>query len=80
MMDSLVNIKNRLLTFMMDSYTNVIRNQTMSGETFPMKSLYRDGKFVMKGSEIAILDYIHNNHCYSMDHALKYEGYSVTPA
>lgn len=52
----------------------------MSNETFPMFRLLRDGKEVMKGSEFAILDYIHNHHCYSLSHACQYEGYSVNPA
>lgn len=52
----------------------------MSGETFPQFILSRDGKFVLQGSEFACLDYIHNNHCYSMEHACKYEGYALKPA
>jgi hypothetical protein len=40
-------------------------------------TLKRDGKEIIKGSEITLLQYIHNNHCYSMSHALRYEGYSV---
>jgi len=51
----------------------------MCNETFPMFILSRDNKEVMKGSEIDILDYIHNNHCYSLDHACAFEGYSVKP-
>lgn len=49
-------------------------------DSFPQFILKHDGKEVMKGSEIALLDYIHDNHCYSMSHACKYEGYSVIPA
>ena len=49
----------------------------MSNETFPMFILKRDGKEVTRGSEFALLDYIHNHHCFSMSHALAYEGYSV---
>lgn len=52
----------------------------MSGETFKIFILSRDGKEVMRGSEFAVLDFIHNRHSFSMDHAIKYEGYSVTPA
>lgn len=52
----------------------------MCNEHFPQFILYRDGKEIMKGSEIAIMDYIHNNHCYSFDHACAYEGYSIKPA
>lgn len=52
----------------------------MSGETFPLFILSRDGKEVKKGSEIALWDYIHNTHCYSVEHAIKYEGYEITPA
>lgn len=52
----------------------------MCNESFPIFILKRDNKEVMRGSEIACLDYIHNNHCYSMEHACKYEGYSLEKA
>ncbi len=52
----------------------------MSNETFPMFVLKRDGNEVKRGSEIALWDYIHDNHCYSVDHAIRYEGYTITPA
>ena len=38
-----------------------------------------DGKEVLEGTEIEIVDHIHNNHCYSVSHALKYEGYKIEP-
>lgn len=46
-------------------------------DSFPIFTLKRDGKEILKGSEITILDYIHMSHSFSLSHALKYEGYSV---
>src|SRR5258706_10834233 len=42
--------------------------------------LLHDGKFVMAGSSFEIARYIHRNHSYSVDHALKYEGYKMVPS
>jgi len=42
--------------------------------------LSRDGKEVMRGTEQEIWQWMHRNHSYSIDHALRYEGYSITPA
>jgi hypothetical protein len=42
--------------------------------------LLRDGKEIMRGSSFEIARYIHRNHSYSVDHALKHEGYSMVPA
>ncbi len=39
--------------------------------------LLRDGKEVMRGSSFDVAKYIHRNHSYSLDHALKYEGYKM---
>lgn len=39
--------------------------------------LLRDGKEVMRGYEDDCMKFIHKNHSYSFDHALKYEGYSI---
>ena len=39
--------------------------------------LYHDGKEIMRGKEFEILKYIHQHHSYSLNHALKYEGYSI---
>src|SRR5580704_4640067 len=41
--------------------------------------LSHDGKRVMSGTSFEIAAYIHRMHSYSVDHALKYEGYSVRP-
>jgi hypothetical protein len=41
--------------------------------------LRRDGKEVMRGTEHELVKYIHNHHSYSVSHALKYEGYTMTP-
>ena len=32
---------------------------------------------VARGSYIEMMEWIHRNHCYSLDHAIKYEGYSL---
>jgi hypothetical protein len=39
--------------------------------------LKRDGKEVVRGTELECMQYIHQNHCYSVDHAIKYEGYTL---
>lgn len=53
--------------------------------TYPTSSsgqyiLKRDGREVMRGTEQEIWQWIHRNHSYSIDHALRYEGYSIVPA
>jgi hypothetical protein len=40
-----------------------------------MWTLLRDGKEVFKGKEIECFRYIHTRHCYSLSHAIHYEGY-----
>jgi hypothetical protein len=40
--------------------------------------LKRDGEEVARGDEFALLKFIQRKHSYSMDHALRYEGYSVS--
>ena len=42
--------------------------------------LTRDGDYVLRGSQHAIAQHIHRNHCYSVDWAVKYEGYRIVPA
>ena len=38
----------------------------------------RDGLEVARlDSELAVMEYFHRSHPYSMSHALKYEGYTV---
>ena len=40
--------------------------------------LLRDGELVLEFSNSwDVYKYIHNNHSYSVDHALKYEGYEL---
>lgn len=39
--------------------------------------LYRDNKLMFFGTELECVEYIHRHHCYSIDHALKHEGYSL---
>lgn len=39
--------------------------------------LRRDGRYIMIGTEYECMNYIHRNHSYSMDHALRYEGYTI---
>ncbi len=41
--------------------------------------LKRDGAEVHRGTEREIWRYLHETHCYSVDHALKFEGYSIMP-
>lgn len=41
--------------------------------------LLRDGKETMRGTEQECWQFIHRFHCYSVEHALKYEGYSMEP-
>lgn len=41
--------------------------------------LYRDSQFIMRGTYFELVQYIHRMHCYSFDHAVKYEGYSTQP-
>jgi hypothetical protein len=45
-----------------------------------MWDLYRDGQYVTTGTSFDIASYIHKHHSYSVDHALKYEGYEMRPA
>lgn len=39
--------------------------------------LSRDGKFVMFGTIFECMEFIHTAHCYSLNHALTQEGYSL---
>lgn len=43
-----------------------------------MFTLYRDGKKVLSGTERDCWKYIHDNHSFSVWHALAWEGYSIT--
>lgn len=47
------------------------------GWTTTPYTLYRDGKETLTGTERECFQYILNHHSYSVDHALKYEGYSL---
>lgn len=40
-----------------------------------MYNIYRDGQFITQTDDV--LSYFHRNHSYSMDHAVRYEGYRV---
>ena len=43
-----------------------------------MVRLYRDGKLVKKFKSYGdAVGYVHRNHSYSFDHAIRYEGYSI---
>lgn len=42
--------------------------------------LARDGKEIMRGTYFACMDYIHGMHSFSMQWALRWEGYSITEA
>lgn len=39
--------------------------------------LKRDGIEVCRGTEFDCVRYIHRNHCYSVHHALTFEGYTL---
>lgn len=41
--------------------------------------LCRDGKEVMRGSAFEVLRHLHATHSYSLDWALKHEGYTMAP-
>lgn len=41
--------------------------------------LRRDGQEVMRGTEDEVWQWLHRNHSYSVDHALRHEGYSIEP-
>jgi hypothetical protein len=41
--------------------------------------LRRDGKDVLIGKEIEVWGYLHKTHSYSIDWAIKNEGYSIVP-
>lgn len=40
-------------------------------------NLFRDDDYIMSGTWDELAAYIHRTHCYSFDHALKWEGYSI---
>ncbi len=42
-----------------------------------MCRLLRDGKLVYEGDYIACMQWIHKHHCYSLAHALAWEGYAL---
>lgn len=42
--------------------------------------LLHDGREIMRGTSFDIAAYIHSHHSYSVDHALKHEGFSMVPA
>jgi hypothetical protein len=45
-----------------------------------VKVLLRDGKEVARGTERDCLKYIHDNHSFSVQHALAHEGYELKDA
>ena len=40
--------------------------------------LSRDGQEIMRGTSFECTEYIHKNHSFSLDHAIRYEGYTMT--
>ena len=46
---------------------------------FKKYQLSRDGVVVRVGTEDECWHWLHMNHCYSVHHALKYEGYKMEP-
>ncbi len=55
-------------------------NRAGSGSRSKMFVIKRDGREVARVSDEEVLRWFHRNVPYSMDHATKYEGYSVEPA
>lgn len=47
------------------------------GNTTHPFTLYRDGKEIMTGTERECFQYILNHHSFSVQHAFRYEGYSL---
>jgi hypothetical protein len=41
--------------------------------------LSRDGAEVMRGTEGELWRYLHTTHSYSVEHALRFEGYAIVP-
>ena len=42
--------------------------------------LYRDGSWIMTGTEIEVMGYIHRKHTFSLIWATMFEGYTCRPA
>lgn len=55
------------------------RSMTYPSSTSGQYVLTRDGQEIMRGTEEEIWRWIHRNHSYSIDHALRYEGYAIAP-
>jgi hypothetical protein len=51
----------------------------MNARTEPKYLLTRDGKEIYTGYYLECMQYIHNLHCYSLDHAIRFEGYQIEP-
>ena len=51
--------------------------RTLFGEE-RLTFLTQNGLLVYAGTDLGAAEYIHKHHPYSMDHALKYEGYSLS--
>jgi hypothetical protein len=43
-------------------------------------TLYRDGVEILRGTERECWQYIHSHHSFSVEHACKYEGYTIKPS
>lgn len=43
----------------------------------PVYVLSRDGAEVCRGLYLECVAWIHRNHCYSLSHALQFEGYTL---
>jgi hypothetical protein len=43
-------------------------------------TLFRDGETILSGTEQDLWKYLHAHHCYSVDHAIKHEGYRIQSA
>ena len=64
-----------------------VRKERAGNPGYPYKSsstgryvLKRDGSEVMRGTEQELWSHLHRIHGYSVEHALRYEGYSIEPS
>lgn len=62
----------------MDFTVFMLANGWINMKKILQHKLLRDGELVLEFSDsLDVLKYIHKTHSYSLDHALKYEGYEL---
>ncbi len=54
-----------------------LNQQLSGGRVGPRMRLTRDGREIMIGTEQECWVYLHWTHCFSVSHALRYEGYEL---